>query len=407
VTRAFRLLLAGRAVGAFGNAFAPIALAFAVLDLTGRAGDLGLVIGARTILNVAFLLFGGVLADRLPKNLLMVGSNVAAALSQGIVAALVLTHTATIPLLIALSAVNGVVAAMAMPASSALLPLTVDPDRRQQANAISRLSLNGAMIIGAPLAGVVVAAVGPGWGIAVDAGTFLLASFCFALIRLPVAGPPPARANVFTDLRTGWTEFRSHTWLWVVVACACVTNLAWAGGSHVLGPAVADTTIGRRAWGLVLAAQAAGMIIGGLVALRLRLRRALLWGVLSLSLLAGPLIVLGLHPRLPLLIAAAVAAGVALEIFTVSWDTSMQEHIPADRLARVYSYDMVGSFLAVPVGEIAVGPIADHAGLRPTLLGAAAVLLVAVLAMLSSSDVRTLRHRLPGSEPGHMEESVP
>ncbi|BCJ43752.1 MFS transporter [Actinoplanes ianthinogenes] len=407
---AFRWLLAGRAVDAFGNAFATFALTFAVLDLTGRAGDAGLVVGVRTLLNVVFLLFGGVLADRLPKNLLMVGANLIAALTQAAVAALVLTGSATVPLLVVLSAVNGAVAAVAMPASSALVPRTVAEDERQQANALNRLSLSGAMIIGAPLGGVLVAVVGPGWAIAVDGGTFLISALCFALIRLPAPRddqPPPDRVGVLHELRTGWTEFRSHTWLWVVVAGACVMNMAWSGATHILGPAVAAQTIGRSAWGLVLAAQTAGMIAGGLLAMRLRLRRFLRYGVISLAVMAGPLIVLGLHPHLVALAGAGFLAGVALEIFSVGWETTMQEHIPADRLARVYSYDMVGSFLAVPIGEMAVGPVADRFGAQPTLLGAAAVLLLAVAGMLSSRDVRTRRHRLPRAEPGHMEESVP
>ncbi|GIF08030.1 MFS transporter [Actinoplanes siamensis] len=406
---AFRRLLAGRAVDAFGNALAPIALAFAVLDLTGRAGDLGLVVGVRTLLNVLFLLFGGVLADRLPKHLLMVGANLAAALTQAVIAALVLTHTATVPLLVGLAAVNGAVAAVAMPASAALLPRTVAEDERQPAIALNRLALSGAMILGAPLGGVLVASVGPGYGLAADAGTFVVSAVCFALIRLPgpAVPPGPARAGVLRELRAGWTEFRAHTWLWVVVACACVANLAWAGGMHVLAPALADTTIGRRAWGLVLAAQTAGMIVGGLVAMRLRPRRMLRYGAITLLVLAGPLLVLGLTPRLIPLAVAAFLAGVALEQFTVAWETSMQEHIPADRLARVYSYDMVGSFVAIPAGEIAAGPVADRFGLQPTLLAAAGVVVAAVLAMLSSSEVRTLRHRLRRTEPGTMEESVP
>lgn len=406
MTRAFRLLVAGRAVDVFGNAFAPIALAFAVLDLTGKAGDLGLVVGIRTVFNVAFLLFGGVLADRLPKNLLMVGANLVAALSQATIATLVLTHTATIPLLIGLSAVNGAVAAVAMPASAALLPHTVAEDKRQRAIALSRLVLSGAMLLGAPLGGVVVAAVGPGWGIAVDAVTFLISALLLALIRIPPA-PVPPRAGVLRDLRTGWSEFRSHTWLWVVVVAACVTNLAWSGATHVLAPALADVTIGRRSWGLVLAAQTAGMIAGGLLVMRLRIRRFLLYGVVTLLAMAGPLIVLGLSPSLIPLIGVAFLAGVGLEQFSVAWETSMQEHIPADRLARVYSYDMVGSFVAVPIGEMAVGPIADRFGLQITLLGAAAVLVAGVLGMLSSPSVRTLRHRLPRTEADHMEESVP
>ena len=164
----FRFLLIGRTVNSLGNAIAPVALAFAVLDLTGSPGDLGLVVGARMLVNVVFLLFGGALADRLPKHHLMVGSSVAAAVTQGAVAALILSGTATVPLLIGLSAVNGMVSALALPASSSILPQLLPAPVRQQGIALSRLSFNGAAIVGAPLGGVIVASVGPGWGIAVD-----------------------------------------------------------------------------------------------------------------------------------------------------------------------------------------------------------------------------------------------
>ena len=172
----FRFLLAGRTVNSLGNAIAPVALAFAVLDLTGSPTDLGLVVGARMLVNVLFLLFGGALADRMPKHLLMVGSSIAAAATQAAVAALVLTGTASIPLLIALSAVNGMAGALALPASSSILPQLVPAETRQQANALNRLCFSGAYIIGAPIGGVIVASVGPGWGIAVDAVTFALSA---------------------------------------------------------------------------------------------------------------------------------------------------------------------------------------------------------------------------------------
>jgi MFS family permease len=460
--RPFRLLLAGRTVNALGNAFAPIALAFAVLDLTGSATDLGFVVGARTVVNVAFLLFGGVLADRLPKNLLMVGSSVAAGLTQAAVAALVLTHTATIPLLVGLAAVNGMVGALALPASAAILPQTVPADVRQQANAISRVALNSAAVLGAPVAGVVVAAVGPGWGIAVDAATFVISAFCFAALGTPartapartpaertapastpaeqtapastpaartpattepilaaeeaalgvpdhgvdLEGPAPKRPNVIADLRTGWSEFRSRTWLWVVVAGFCVSNMAWAGGLFVLGPVVADDTIGRRAWGLVLAAQTLGMIIGGLIAMRLRLRRLLFFGVVCCLPLAIPVFLLGAYPHLWALIAGCLVAGLAIEQFGVAWETTMQEHIPSDKLARVYSYDMVGSFVAIPIGEMAAGPLAQVFGREATLVGAGSLMVVAVLAMLSSRDVRTLAHKLPEPADEPVKESI-
>jgi MFS family permease len=446
--RAFRYLLAGRAVNALGNAFAPIALAFAVLDLTGSATDLGLVVGARTLVNVAFLLFGGVLADRLPKSVLMIGSSAAAALTQAAVAGLVLTHTSTIPVLIGLEAINGMVAALAQPASASVLPQTVPADVRQQANALVRIFLNGAAILGAPVAGIVVAAVGPGWGIAVDAATFAVSALCFAGLGAAIAGRPgrramrgqvedraespgepglvseaaalgvpeaalgvpdgslgvpdgegqptaPPRPNVFADLRAGWSEFRSRTWLWVVVAGACVGNMAWGGALTVLGPVVADATIGRRAWGFVLAAQTAGMLAGGLVAMRLRVRRLLFFGTVCLLPFSIPVLLLGVYPHLWLLIPGALLAGLGLEQFSVAWDTSMQEHLPPEKLARVYSYDMVGSFVAIPIGQVIAGPIAQPAGREATLIGAAVLMMASFVAMLSSRDVRTLRHELP------------
>ena len=404
---AFRLLLVGRTVSTLGNTIAPIALAFAVLDLTGSATDLGIVVGVRTTINVLFLLFGGVLADRLPRHLLMVGSCVLAGITQGTIATLVLTHSATIPLLIGLSAVNGMVAAMSMPASAAILPQTVPADERQQANALNRLSFNAAAVIGAPVGGVVVATVGPGWGIAVDATTFVLAGLCFAFLRVP--GIPPApdgseRKSILADLLTGWSEFRSRTWLWVVVAGFCVLNASWSGGLNVLGPVVANDTIGRRAWGFVLAAQTVGMILGALVAMRLRVHRFLFFGTACTAAIGLPLAVLGITPHVVPLLVAAFVAGLGLEQFGVAWETTMQEHTPADKLARVYSYDMVGSFIAIPVGEIVAGPVAQVAGVEATLVGAAVLVVLSVLAMLSSRDVRHLRHRLPERSPVPMEE---
>jgi MFS family permease len=392
---AFRLLLTGRTLSTLGNTIAPIALAFAVLDLTGSVTDLGLVVGTRTLVNVAFLLFGGVLADRLPRHLMMVGTSVLAAATQGTVAALILTHTATVPLLIALEAANGMVSALTMPASAAILPQTVPADQRQQANALSRLFFNAAAIVGAPVGGVVVATVGSGWGIAVDAATFVLAGACYAFLRVPRTATGAGRKGIFADLLTGWTEFRSRTWLWAVVLGFCVVNACWSGGLYVLGPTVANTTFGRQAWGFVLAAQTVGMIVGALIAMRVRLRRMLFFGTACTALLALPMLVLGAAPLVIPLMTAAFIAGVGLEQFAVAWETTMQEHILPDKLARVYSYDMVGSFIAMPVGEVVAGPVAQATSVEGTLIGAAALVVLAVVGMLSSRDVRTLEHRAP------------
>ncbi|MEU8261971.1 MFS transporter [Micromonospora sp. NPDC048999] len=392
---AFRHLAAGRLVNMLGNGVAPIALAFAVLDLTGSVRDLGLVVGARSLLNVLFVLFGGVVADRIPRRLVLVGSNLLGALTQAAVAALVLTGTATIPLLLAVSAANGIVSALAQPASAAATPQTVPPELIQPATALIRLGMNASMIGGAALGGLLVAAVGPGWGLGIDALTFAVAAAAFTGVR--VTTPPRTRtgARIVADLREGWTEFTARTWVWVVVLGFMILNAALAGGVNVLGPAVADQTIGRGAWGVVLAAETAGMVVGGLIALRIRVRRLLLLGVACMFAESFLLLGLALAPTIAVLVTAGVVVGLAVEQFAVAWDTSIAQHIPADRLARVYSYDMLGSFVAIPLGQVAVGPVAAAVGTRETLLLLAGLVVLSVLGMLSSRDVRRLRAVAP------------
>ncbi|MER5705039.1 MFS transporter [Micromonospora sp. NPDC002296] len=388
---AFRHLAAGRLVNMLGNAIAPVALAFAVLDLTGSVRDLGLVVGARSLMNVLFVLFGGVLADRIPRRLVLVGSNVLGALTQAVVAALVLTGTATIPLLLVLGAANGVVSALAQPASAAATPQTVPPELIQPANALIRLGMNAGMIGGAALGGLLVAAAGPGWGLAVDALTFALAAVAFAGVRVAATRSTSTGTSILADLREGWSEFTARTWVWVVVLGFMVLNAALAGGVNVLGPAVADETIGRGAWGVVLAAQTVGMVVGGLIALRIRARRLLLLGVACMFAESFLLLGLALAPTVAVLVVAGVAVGIAVEQFAVAWETSIAQHIPAERLARVYSYDMLGSFVAIPLGQVAVGPVAGAIGTRETLLILAALVVLSVVGMLASRDVRRLR----------------
>jgi hypothetical protein len=415
--RPFRLLVTGRVVSTLGNSVAPIALAFAVLDLTHSAGQLGLVVGSRSLVNVLFILFGGVVADRLPRNLLMVGSGLAAGASQGGAAALILIHHATVPLLMGLGAINGMTAALSQPSSAALLPQTVPADLRKQANALSRLGSNSAMILGAPVGGLLVAGLGSGVGIAVDAATFLVASGCYALIRVPRVAPadqPSAstggdrRPGLIAGLREGWQGFVGRTWLWVVVVGFTFFNGATAASVGVLGPVVADHSIGRKLWGFVLAAQTAGMIAGAFVAMRVKAARLLRYGVAAILPFALLPMFLALAPNVLVLMAVSVTAGLGIEQFGIAWETTMQENVPPDMLARVYSYDMLGSFIAIPAGEVAAGPAAQAFGTTTTLLVTAGVMVAATVGMLCSRDVRTLVHRpaTPSPTPAP-EEPVP
>ena len=389
----FRFLVSGRVVSMTGNAVAPIALAFAVLDLTGSAFDLGIVVGGRSITTIVFILIGGVVADRLPRSVVMVASSTLAAASQAAVAALVLTHTATIPLLLALSCVNGLVSAFAFPAVSALVPQTVSDNERTQANALNRLGSNAAMILGAALGGLLVAGVGPGWGLAVDSATFLVSAVLFGLVRVKDHRAPSGEGSqMLTELREGWREFVSRPWVWIVVLGFTFFNMAEQGALNVIGPTVADASFGRTVWGLILAAETAGGVIGALIAMRVRVRRLLLLGIVCCVAPPTLLVALALTPAAAVLIPAALLTGLAIEQFSIAWEVSIQEHIPADKLARVYSYDALGSLLGIPVGQILAGPLAVALGASPALLIASGIGGLAVLGMLASRSVRTLSH---------------
>ena len=397
-SRPFRNLVIGSTVSRLGNSIAPVALAFAVLDLTGSATSLGIVVGARSLANVIFALLGGVVADRLPRNVILVGSSLAGAVTQGLVAVLVFEGIDSVALLAALSAVNGTVSAFALPASVALIPQTVPAEQLVPANAFARMGANAASLLGLPLAGVVVAGLGSAWGIAVDAASFAVAALFFGLVRIPaVERAAPGERSVLRDLIDGWQAFIARTWLWVVVAAFGVLNMAFAGGVTVLGPVVADETVGRRAWGFVLGAEAVGFLIGGLFALRLRMRRLLLFGVVCMLPLALPLFALAAYISLPGLLVAFFVSGLGVEQFSVAWQTCMQRHVPPELLARLTSYDMVGSFIAIPVGEVAAGPVSHAIGVRPTLIACGLVIVVAVIAMIASPSVRNLLETANGA----------
>jgi MFS family permease len=398
---AFRWLLTARVTTIAGNAMAQMALVFAVRDVTESVTTLGIVVASRSIANLLFLLWGGVLADRLPRQLVLVGSSTVSALSQGLLAVLVLTGTVSVPAFVVLAAVNGMSSAFSFPASAALIPQTVPADLRRPANALLRLGLNSSMIAGASLGGLLIAFVGPGWGLAVDALSFALAGACFALVRVPAARVAAQhKPGVLSEMKVGWTEFASRTWVWLVVVAFTFVNAAHAGGTMVLGPVIADTVIGREAWGFVLAAQTAGMVVGAVAALRIRVRRPLLLGTACVGAFAGLPLTLALYPEPWLLMIAMFVCGLCMEQFGVAWETSLQNHVPQDRLARVYSYDMLGSLAAVPLAQLVIGPVSGSAGITATLLGCAAIHVVATLFMVTSRSVRSLENA-PSAQPVH------
>jgi predicted MFS family arabinose efflux permease len=377
---------------------APMVLAFATLDLSRSPLDLGLVVGARSLALVAFVMVGGVVADRLPRALVLQGSGAASGAVLGFAAVSMYAGFASTSLLFWLSMASGAFAGISLPAVSALTPETVPSALIRQANAVSRLAANAAILVGASGAGIVVAVFSSASGIAMDATTCLLMAACFIGLRRPVnAAPTGVGQHPLTELREGWQEFTSRQWLWTVTLAFALVNAAGAGGLLVLGPMVADNTFGRSTWGLALAAQTAGMLIGGLLVMLWKPVRALRAGVALSALEAFPLLVLAAHPQPWLLVVAMALSGVAIEQFGIAWDVALQDNVPADRLARIYAYDALGSYVAIPIGQVAAGPMAGSVGTNPTLLLAAGLVVAAIAGALCSRQLRDLTRNLPCS----------
>ncbi|HCB07424.1 MAG TPA: MFS transporter [Nocardioides sp.] len=388
----FRWLLSGTTVNLLGGGIAPVALAFAVLDLGGGASELGLVVGLYALADVGAVLFGGVLGDRLPRTVMLQGSAAAAAVVQGLVAASLIGGWSSIPLLAVLGMANGCLSALGGPSSSAITQQTVPAALLQRAISWRRIAQNVALIIGSGVAGLLVVGVGSGWALAFDALTFALAALLFSRIRVAPA-PVPAREGLWGDVAEGFREVLRHTWLWLLILQALLYHLFYGGAQSVLGPIVVGDSLGRPAWGWALSAMMLGFVIGGVVTLRWRPRHALFVGTCFLSLTAAFPLAMAWSDSLLVVLIGAWLHGFGLEIFSVGWDLSIQEQVAPDKLARVYSFDMIGSFIARPVGLSLTGPLAVLVGPRTWLTIVGVVILASVLVALTSTDVRRLQRR--------------
>jgi MFS family permease len=393
---AYRALFTGVTVNSLGNGIAPVALAFAVLDLGGDATDLGVVVGLYALADVAAVLFGGVLGDRVSRRVMMTGSAAAAAAAQAVAAVSLIGGWSSMVLLAGTGMLIGALGALGNPSSSAITQQTVPESLLQDAISWRRLGQNVALIIGAGLAGILVATVGTGWALAVDGVTFAVAAWAFSRIRVP-ALPAPESAGLLADVVDGFREVLRHTWLWLLILQALLYHLFYAGAQGVLGPIVVGDEFGRAAWGTALSVMMAGFVLGGLVTLRWRPRKPLYVGTWLLALTAAFPAAMAWSDSLTLVLLGAFLHGFGLEIFSVGWDLSIQQNIAPDKLARIYSFDQIGSFIARPVGLALTGPVAGAVGLHAWLGVIAAVIVASVAVALAAPDVRRLERRVdPG-----------
>ncbi|MEU1707588.1 MFS transporter [Streptomyces sp. NPDC005706] len=404
----FRWFFSGQIISLFGTTMAPVALAFGVLDASGGVSALGIILAAHMVPMLAFLLVGGAIADTFPRRTILVCANLSCALTQGCVAILFLTDQFSLPVVALLEFLNGIFSAFTRPALRGIVPQLVEKKHLQQANALLGSARSSAKILGPSISGVIVVVVGSGPAIAIDAVTYLLGAGCLARLSVNTGAGTQGSTGLLVDIRHGWAEFRGIPWVWRVTVSFCVINLVQTGTWQILGPSLTDELSGRETWGFALSAQGLGVLSISVLMYRLTARHLLRSGQLMTVLGALPLLLLGAHAQAHWLIIGAFIAGLGSGAGGISWDTSLQEHIPAHVLSRVTSYDDLLSYAAIPVGQLCVGPLAERFGGYTVTTAAGLVYLVAAVAPLVSGTVRRLpHHRLGSSGRSEIANSLP
>jgi predicted MFS family arabinose efflux permease len=399
--RNFRLLLAARTISFFGSNLVPIAVAFAVLDMTGSATDVGISFAARTLAQIGTLLVGGVVADRLSRQRVMIGSEGASMVVQLVLGVLLVTGSATMWELFALQALGGASFAFFTPASAGLVPQTVAGEARRQANGLMSVARYSAYVVGAAVGGALVATIGSGWAILADAGTFALSVLLLTQIRLPGRAAMMQAPRFLRDLTDGWHAFTEHTWVWVLTAWISFYFLISYAPFFVLGPYVAMQSMhGAAGWATVLTGEAVGSLAGALAGIRVRPRRPLL--SIGLVFLVTDLQLVLLAARAPLVsvAVAAVFAGFAFSLGGVVFETELQRSVEPSKLSRVSAYNWMGAMAFLPAGYAIAGPLASWIGVSTALWLGAGWLVVSTALILLVRDVRT-----HGAEPAQAPDS--
>jgi len=399
--RDFRLLWLANSASVLGDGIVVVALALFVVDLTGSATDLGIVLAAYSLPLIGFLLVGGVLADRLPRHLVVVVTDLVRFVLHALLAVLIVTGEVRIWHLVVIGVLFGTAEAFFRPASTGLLPQTVPEDEIQEANAVTSMFNNLAEFAGPALATLLVLGFSPAAAFALDAATFLFSAILLVRVRPrergAIAPQDAAPATILGDVRVGFAEVRSRSWVWATLAAFCVALFVSLAPMYVVGPLVAKEQYGDLAvFGYVLAAFGAGMVAGSLTALRWRPRFPMRMAMTLILLWPASLGLYASGAPLELVIAVMVVAGTGVALFDVWWLTELANRIPPDRLSRVTSYDWTVSLALLPLGYMLAGPAAQAFGATEVLLGGAVIAFTALALGSLPRETRMLERAARG-----------
>jgi MFS family permease len=390
--RPFRRLFAGQAVSVVGDALAPVALAFAVLDdLHGTPAQLGLVLAAETLPMAVLILAAGVWADRLNRRNVMLVSDIGRAAVQAVLATLLVTGSAELWHVVVLVVLYGIFDAAFQPAAGGLVPQLATQEHLQEANALIGFARHAGMVLGPTLAGILIAIAGPGTAIAVDAGTFVVSAAFLVSLHVPHERREAAEHHFMRDLKGGIREVAQRRWMWTFMPAFTAYHLLALPCVLALGPVIADRELnGASSWAAISTSFGIGTIAGSVFVLRAKPRHPMYGATLAFMIAACQAPIIAFGGSTVVIAGLQLVAGVAVAYGFTLWDTSLGREIPPHALGRVTSLDWFTTTGAMPLGFALVAPAAHLLGTQSTMLAAGAIVIALLVAALAAGDVRRL-----------------
>ena len=388
-------LFIGRFISNYGNGMGPIALSFGILGLpNGSANLLGLVLGTTTVLFLIMAPFGGVIADKYGRARMVGLTDMLAGAILLVQVAYFATGNVPIAVLLIVNGSFGILWGIFWPAFSGVIPAVLPEAGWQRGNAINSLVSNGGIILGAASAGFLVSGFGATAALAIDAASFMISGVLIFSFRHLSPAAEVTENTMIDDLRHGWKVFTSFRWIVIIVMAFSFIVMCWAAAESVLGPIIAlEHFDGPKSWSIVITAESAGLIVGALIAIKVKPKYPLRFLMLSSFTITFYIWSLAKPQSLALIAFGAFLFGISLDLWGTLWSTALQKQVPRDSLSRVSSFDAMGSLLFRPVGLAIAGPMSSLLGIENFILILAGITVVCIILPLLDPTVRNMSYQ--------------
>jgi MFS family permease len=388
-----RLFIA-RFISNFGNGMGPIALAFGILALpNGSANMLGLVLGTTTVVFLIMAPFGGVIADKYGRARMVGLTDMAAGLVLLIQVAYFATGDVPLAVLLITNGFFGLMWGIFWPAFSGLMPAVLPEAGLQKGNALNAFMTNAGVILGAAAAGLLIDVFGVAFTLAIDAASFFISGLMIFTFRHLTPRAQHTENTMLDDLLHGWKVFLSFRWIVIIVGAFSFIVMCWAAAENVLGPLIAlEHFNGPKSWSFVITAESAGLIVGSIIAIKVKPKYPLRFLMLSSFTITFYIWSLAKPQSLLMIAFGAFLFGITLDLWGTLWSTALQRKVPRDSLSRVSSFDAMGSMMFRPIGLAISAPLSTLLGIENFLQILAAITVVAIIVPLLDPQVRNMSY---------------